>query len=94
MIAIKHGEVINGEAKVNWVHCLPEMLTTEDLAGSVEFEELPEMQVVGGKSPELYLNIDTNTLFYKYVDVPIIDTNNINQQIKEIQIAINTLLGI
>lgn len=94
MFAIKHAEVINGEAKVTWVHCFPEMLTEEDLESSIQFENLPEMKFVGGKNPELYIAVDTNTLFYKYVDVPVLDMDAINQQIKELQVAINTLLGI
>lgn len=73
MPLIFYDQINENEAKVTLVHNRPNMLSPERRAEGIEVDEVPEATRYRGQAADLYINIDTEELFYKYRDIPLSD---------------------
>ncbi|WP_427110454.1 hypothetical protein [Lysinibacillus xylanilyticus] len=73
-------------------HYMPEMLSEEELKLGILVDEVPEAEYIPGKRAELFYNIDTQELFYKYVD-EVLPPTSPEQMIKDLQKELNVVIA-
>jgi hypothetical protein len=53
----------------------------------IEVANIPNAEIITGKSAQLFLNLSTNELYYEYVDRPL----TIEEKLEKIQVQSDTL---
>ncbi|MEQ6353932.1 hypothetical protein ABNX05_04830 [Lysinibacillus sp. M3] len=76
--------------RIGAYHYAPELLTEEELKLGILVDEVPQAENIPGKSADLFYNIDTQELFYKYFDIELPPTSP-EQQIKDLQKELNAV---
>jgi hypothetical protein len=71
MIWIKLGKITNNVASVDVQVFEPSILPENERENFIEVEEIPTSEIIPGKMPILMYNLETNELFYEYVDRPL-----------------------
>ncbi|KXG09958.1 hypothetical protein AT864_01518 [Anoxybacillus sp. P3H1B] len=89
MALIKLGKITNNVASVDVQVFDPSILPENELENYIEVGEIPTSEVIAGKMPILMYNLETNELFYEYVDRPLTPEEKLqllkqeNQDLKE-----------
>jgi hypothetical protein len=68
MPLIKIGKPINNVASVDVQVFDPSILPENELENYIEVEEIPTPEMIAGKTPVLMYNVQTNELYYEYID--------------------------
>ncbi|PIC05481.1 hypothetical protein CS060_04175 [Anoxybacillus flavithermus] len=85
--------------RVGFIHCIP--FDEEHGLGKTEeelrqigalVEDIPEPEQVEGKTPVMYYNPQTNSVYYEYIDRPLTPEEELRQRIELMQQALDALL--
>lgn len=98
-MAIVFSEPIDAtKSRVTMVHYQPELLTDEEKIGGVTIATIPAPQPPAGQAPIMYLNPQTNEIFYEYVEIALSPQEQKDKEVSDrlaaAESAINFLLGI
>lgn len=78
--------------RVIFTHNFPEMLTVEDMKNGLLVDNILEPEKTE-KIPQLYIDLDTKKMFYKYYDKTETTEQSMEERIAALEIAMANTLG-
>lgn len=94
MIFLQYDKNINGETPIMLIHYKPELLPNDILDTGTLVNEIPNEPIEDRKNASLFINTETQEVYYKLTDRPLTKEELLEDQIKDLQIALAELMGV
>ena len=83
MIFLGLEKIDNTRGKIGLTHYFPEQLSAEDLKAGVLVDTIVDPENISGKVPVGYYDYATKSVYYKYQDMELTETDILAQRIQE-----------
>lgn len=93
MIYLKVEKIDNTKALVKTQFYDISGLSQEEIAELIPVEEIPNAELIKGKSALLYINLADNSLYYEYIDRQLSPDEITEERLSSIEIAMAQMLG-